>query len=55
MTPEELTGDNQWFCEACGVKVDAQKGMALQSLPEVLTIQLKRYAPYAVRHFVDWL
>ncbi len=42
VTPEELSGDNQWFCETCGVKVDAQKGMGLQSLPEVLTIQLKR-------------
>ena len=42
ITPEELTGDNQWSCDACGVKVDAQKGMILQSLPQILTIQLKR-------------
>jgi ubiquitin carboxyl-terminal hydrolase 47 len=42
VTPEDLTGDNQWFCDACGRKVDASKGMGLATLPPILTIHLKR-------------
>jgi ubiquitin C-terminal hydrolase len=39
---ETLSGDNQWFCETCSKKVDAEKGLRLQSLPHVLTLHLKR-------------
>jgi uncharacterized UBP type Zn finger protein len=42
VTPEELSGDNQWCCDTCGHKVDASKGMGLASLPPILTIHLKR-------------
>lgn len=41
--PEILDGDNQWFCEALGRKVDAKKGVSLQSLPPILCLQLMRF------------
>ncbi len=42
ITPELLSGDNQWLCEPCGVKVDAEKALRIGSLPPVLTLHLKR-------------
>lgn len=40
---ETLSGDNQYFCEACNCKQDAQRVMSLTELPPVLNIQLSRY------------
>ena len=40
---ETLSGDNQWFCETCSKKVDAQKALRIAALPSVLTLHLKRY------------
>ncbi|KAK4793462.1 hypothetical protein SAY86_023897 [Trapa natans] len=39
---EELSGDNQYFCDSCKQRVDATRSIKLRSLPEVLNIQLKR-------------
>lgn len=40
---EELHGENQYFCESCGRRVDATRCINLRSLPSVLNLQLKRY------------
>ncbi|CAN6470166.1 unnamed protein product [Victoria cruziana] len=40
---EELSGENQYFCESCGHRVDATHCIKLQTLPVVLNFQLKRY------------
>lgn len=40
---EELCGENQYFCESCGIRVDATRSIKLRSLPSVLNFQLKRY------------
>ena len=42
LSPEELTGDNQWHLDD-GSKVDALKGLALASAPRLLTLALKRF------------
>ena len=41
--PEDLTGENQYACEPCGTKRDADKGIRLDKVPYVLTISLKRF------------
>jgi len=41
--PEVLSGDNQYFCEACNCKQDAMRIMSLTKLPPVLNVQLSRY------------
>lgn len=38
-----LEGDNAYFCETCQRKVDTIKRMCIKQLPQVLTIQLKRF------------
>lgn len=35
--------DNQYHCEKCDKKVDALKGLRFESLPYILTMQLKRF------------
>jgi ubiquitin C-terminal hydrolase len=41
--PEKLEGGNQYKCGDCNKKVDAEKGMTFESLPAILTLQLKRF------------
>ena len=41
--PEVLEGDNQYNCELCATKVDAEKGIKLVAGPPVLTIALNRF------------
>jgi ubiquitin C-terminal hydrolase len=41
--PEILSGDNKWRCGGCNEKVEAKKGLMLTKLPDILTIQLKRF------------
>lgn len=41
--PEILDGDNQYMCEKCAKKVDAEKGIKLVAGPPVLTIALNRF------------
>ena len=38
-----LEGDNAYFCEKCGKKVDTVKRMCIKKAPPVLIIQLKRF------------
>lgn len=40
---ERLTGDNQYFCEACRCKVDAVKMTRFEELPPILTLSLSRF------------
>ncbi|KAM3127153.1 hypothetical protein pb186bvf_020747 [Paramecium bursaria] len=40
---EELSQDNQWFCEKCDKKVDSKKKIDLWKLPTILLIHLKRF------------
>lgn len=42
-TTETLTGDQKYFCEHCGCKVEAHKRMRIKSLPKILCVQLKRF------------
>lgn len=42
LSVEELHGDNQYFCESCGTRVDATRSIKLRTLPYVLNFQLKR-------------
>ena len=41
--PEVLDGDNQYLCEECQIKVDAEKGIKLVAGPPILTIALSRF------------
>lgn len=41
--PEQLSGDNQYFCSTCEKKVDAEKGIKLVKGPNILTIALNRF------------
>jgi ubiquitin C-terminal hydrolase len=41
--PEILNGSNQYFCEKCNTKVDAEKGLKFTSFPYILMLQLKRF------------
>jgi hypothetical protein len=40
---DELTGDNQWYCEKCKKHTDATKKTDLWVLPPILIIHLKRF------------
>ena len=40
---ETMDGENQYFCEKCNKKTDATKGMALKTVPYILSLQLKRF------------
>jgi len=40
---EDLSGDEQWYCEKCKTKVDAKKKIELWFLPPVLILHLKRF------------
>jgi len=41
--PEVLDKENQYNCEKCAKKVDAIKGLKIEKLPYLLTLQLKRF------------
>lgn len=41
--PELLNGDNQYFCEKCNKKKDAEKGIKLTHGPQILSIVLNRF------------
>jgi ubiquitin C-terminal hydrolase len=43
VAPETLDGQNQWFCESLGHKVDAKKRTLIKKLPESLVFHLKRF------------
>ena len=41
--PEELDADNKWNCEKCDAKVQATKSQVMETFPNKLMIQLKRF------------
>eukprot|EP00934_Nitzschia_sp_Nitz4_P008793 Nitzschia sp. Nitz4//scaffold274_size25273//13027//16386//NITZ4_008329-RA/size25273-snap-gene-0.40-mRNA-1//1//CDS//3329545287//8783//frame0 len=41
--PETLDGENQYFCDYCNSKQDAERTMSFSKLPPVLNVQLSRY------------
>ena len=41
--PETLEGNNQYFCDVCGKKCDAHKGLKFTKFPYLLTLHLKRF------------
>ena len=41
--PEALEGDNQYHCEVCAGKVDAERRLKILKAPPVLQVQLLRY------------
>ncbi|KAM9664975.1 ubiquitin carboxyl-terminal hydrolase 47-like isoform 2-T2 [Trichechus inunguis] len=43
---EQVTGDNQYFCETCDRKEDASSELCLRALPSVLVIFLERFTFY---------
>eukprot|EP01041_Mallomonas_annulata_P003615 gene3615-7195_t len=43
LTPELMDGDNKYFAEEHNKKVDAIKGLKFNKLPQILSIQLKRF------------
>lgn len=43
VAPELLNGRNQYRCSTCNKKCDAKKGVALRTLPPVLTFSLSRF------------
>lgn len=40
---EDLTGDNQWYCERCARHVDATRKIDLWITPPILIVHLKRF------------
>lgn len=42
LSEEKLEGDNQYYCDSCGIRVDATRSIKLRTLPPVLNFQLKR-------------
>lgn len=38
LKPELLSGQNQYFCEVCNKKVDADRGVKLTKLPPLLDV-----------------
>jgi ubiquitin C-terminal hydrolase len=43
MCPEELVGDNQYWCVDCRTKTNAMRNVSFSKLPNVLNLQLCRY------------
>jgi ubiquitin carboxyl-terminal hydrolase 47 len=43
LRPEILTGDNKYYAETFDRKVDAIKGLKFGRLPQILSVQLKRF------------
>ena len=43
-TVETLEGDNQYFCDRCNAKHDAQRSVVVDETPAYLTLQLMRFS-----------
>lgn len=56
LSVEELHGENQYFCESCGLRIDATRSIKLRELPSVLNFQLKRYVflPKVISSFYNY-
>jgi hypothetical protein len=40
---EQMDGENQYQCDKCGKKCDAEKGLACMTVPYILSLQIKRF------------
>lgn len=61
MKPEELSGNNQYFCDLCRVNVDGERRVQVAKLPNFLVLSLKRFSfdiksqtKPKLLHFVDY-
>ncbi len=43
LSAEEMAGDNQYFCDFCHAKRDAQRQMSLRTAPPYLCLSLQRF------------
>lgn len=43
LKPDRLTDDNQYHCEKCEKKVDADKGLKLTKCPKIIAFSLNRF------------
>ncbi|KAK3578806.1 hypothetical protein CHS0354_030225 [Potamilus streckersoni] len=41
---EKLAGDNKYYCESCLHKVEAERSIQYEILPDILTLHLKRFS-----------
>jgi ubiquitin carboxyl-terminal hydrolase 35/38 len=44
MKPEELSGNNQYFCDQCRTNVDGERRVQIAKLPNFLMLSLKRFS-----------
>lgn len=44
MKPEELSGNNQYFCDQCRANVDGERRVQVAKLPNFLMLSLKRFS-----------
>ena len=44
MKPEELSGNNQYFCDQCRANVDGERRVQITKLPNFLMLSLKRFS-----------
>ena len=44
LLPEQMRGAEQYECDVCACKTDAERGVQLVELPKILTLQMKRFA-----------
>ena len=44
LKPEQLRGDDQFMCDKCKCKCDAERGVRLRSMPPIVSVHLKRFA-----------
>ncbi|XP_028397917.1 ubiquitin carboxyl-terminal hydrolase 35-like [Dendronephthya gigantea] len=44
MKPEQLTGNNQYFCDECRANVDGERRVQITKLPKFLVLSLKRFS-----------
>jgi len=53
---EDMMGDNQYECEKCGKKCNANKKITVWKLPPVLTITFSRFDDYGnkIKKFIDF-
>ena len=44
LKPEQLRGEDQFMCDKCKGKRDAERGVRLRSMPPIISIHLKRFS-----------
>ena len=49
LKPEQLRGEDQFMCDACKCKCDAERGVRYRTMPPIVSIHLKRFAIHTVK------